>query len=56
MAAKMGRPKAENPIGIKLSIRLDTEMEKRLREYCETHSVSKGEAIRRGLHLLLEKK
>ncbi len=54
MSAKMGRPKVENPIGIKLSIRLDAEMEKKLNAYCQKHKISKGEAIRKGLHLLLD--
>lgn len=48
-----GRPKAENPKQARFSIRLDAETEKKLQEYCEKHNISKGEAIRRGIHLLL---
>lgn len=48
-----GRPKAENPKQARFSIRLDAETEKRLEEYCAIHGITKGEAIRRGIHLLL---
>lgn len=51
-----GRPKAENPKQARFSIRLDAETEKKLQEYCERHSISKGEAIRQGIHLLLSQK
>ena len=50
-----GRPKAENPKEARFSIRIDTETEKRLQSYCDKHKITKGEAIRRGIHLLLEK-
>lgn len=52
----VGRPKAENPKGIRFSIRLDGETDKKLRLYCEEHNTTKGEAIRRGIHLLLKEK
>ncbi len=51
-----GRPKAENPKQSRFSIRLDAITEKRLEEYCERNGISKGEAIRRGIYLLLEQK
>lgn len=50
-----GRPKAENPKSNRFSIRLDAETENRLKEYCEKYGVTKGEAIRRGILLLLAK-
>ncbi len=50
-----GRPKAENPKYIRFSVRLDAETEKRLQEYCKRCGITKGEAIRKGIHLLLEK-
>jgi desulfoferrodoxin (superoxide reductase-like protein) len=56
MSQKMGRPKAENPKNIKYSIRLDAETEIKLQEYCNIHGITKGEAIRRGIHLLLSDK
>lgn len=51
-----GRPRAEKPKDVRYSIRLDAETERRLQAYCDQYSVTKGEAIRRGIHLLLEQK
>lgn len=53
---RTGRPKAENPKEIKYSIRMDAETEQRLKEYCEKHGITKGEAIRQAIQLLLETK
>lgn len=52
----MGRPKAEKPKEIRYSIRLDAETEEKLKSYCEEHGITRGEAIRRGIHLLLAQK
>lgn len=51
-----GRPKAVNPKSKRFSIRLDQETEERLEQYCKEHAITKGEAIRRGIHLLLRQK
>lgn len=51
-----GRPKSDNPKASRFSIRLDAETEKQLLEYCQKHNITKGEAIRRGIHLLLGQK
>ena len=51
---KVGRPKREKPKEIKFSIRLDQEMYERLEMYCEKNSISKAEAIRKALGLLLD--
>lgn len=56
MSAKMGRPKSENPINIRTSVRLDAKTDNELNEYCKKHSITKGEAIRKGVHLLLNEK
>lgn len=48
-----GRPKSDNPKQSRFSIRLDAETERRIEAYCERHKITKGEAIRRGIHLLL---
>ena len=53
MPQKMGRPKVDNPKGIRYSIRLDAEMEKSLEAYCKEQAITKGEAIRRAVELLL---
>lgn len=56
MSPRTGRPKVENPKGINLTIRLDPETEQMLRQYCEDKKITRGEAIRRGIHLLLAQK
>jgi predicted DNA-binding protein len=56
MTPRTGRPKSAKPKDVKYSIRLDDETEKRLKEYCVESGITKGEAIRRGIHLLLGEK
>lgn len=56
MSPKTGRPKADKPKDIRYSVRLDSETELRLKEYCEKNGITKGEAIRQGVHLLLSTK
>ncbi len=56
MSPRTGRPKVEKPKDIKYSIRLDEETEFKLNEYCKKNNITKGEAIRQGIHLLLGKK
>lgn len=56
MSPRTGRPKAENPKETRFSIRIDAETDKKLVKYCENHGISKGEAIRQGIHLLLSQK
>ncbi len=53
MASKMGRPKAENPKSVNYTIRMDVKTETLLKEYCERRGISRGEAIRQGIRLLL---
>lgn len=55
MSPKMGRPKVDRPKDIRYSVRLDLETETKLIGYCEKHGITKGEAIRKGIHLLLAK-
>ena len=54
MSPRTGRPKAENPLNVDLKIRFDQETNARLIRYCEKHGIPRTEAIRRGLHMLLE--
>ena len=56
MSPRTGRPKAEKPKEIRYSIRLDLETECALKEYCEEHNITRGEAIRSAIKLLLKKK
>lgn len=55
MSPRTGRPKLDNPINIRTSVRLDKETDEKLNQYCKKHGIAKGEAIRKGVHLLLEK-
>lgn len=56
MSPRTGRPKVDRPKDVKYSIRLDSETEIKLNNYCKEHGIAKGEAIRQGIHLLLQKK
>ncbi len=53
--SQVGRPKSENPKSNRFSVRLDNATEEKLEHYCLRHRISKGEAIRQGIKLLLEK-
>lgn len=55
MSPRTGRPKAENPKSNDVKVRLDDETNYRLNNYCIEHGITKAEAIRRGIHLLLAK-
>lgn len=56
MSPRTGRPKAEKPKEIRYSIRLDVETEEKLQEYCKKHEITRGEAVRQGIYLLLSQK
>ena len=56
MSPKTGRPKADNPKEIRFSIRLDVDTHKRLEEYCNNRNITKGEAVRQGIDMLLSDK
>ena len=50
----MGRPKAINPKNIEFGVSVDIGTEIALRDYCEKNGISKSEAVRRAIHLLLK--
>ena len=54
--ARTGRPKAENPINIRTSVRFDKQTDEKLELYCKKSGLSKGEAIRKAVIQLLEEK
>jgi hypothetical protein len=56
MSPRTGRPKAENPKKNDLKVRLDDETMTKLDLYCTEHSITRAEAVRRGIHLLLAAK
>ncbi len=52
---KMGRPVIGEPKTNDLKVRLDDTTHRLLLEYCNVHGVTKAEAVRQGIHLLLKK-
>ena len=56
MSPQMGRPKVEKPKRNDIKVRVDDETSERLDEYCKKHGITRAEAIRRGIHLLLSEK
>lgn len=56
MSPRTGRPKAENPKDIDVKVRFDKDLHEKLLEYCQKHNVTRTEAIRQGVHLLLAEK
>lgn len=53
---EMGRPKSSNPKNNDVKVRLTEVEHKNLLRYCESHQITKAEAIRQGIHLLLKQK
>ena len=54
--APMGRPKSDNPKDVDIKVRVDGETNQKLLEYCEQHGITRAEAIRQGIHLVIGKK
>lgn len=51
-----GRPRLNDPKTNRFSVCLDKETEEKLKDYCQAHSITKSEAVRQGIHLLLQQK
>lgn len=56
MSPRTGRPKVNNPKSNDLKVRLDDVTHQKLIQYCDEHQMTKADAVRQGIHLLLEKK
>lgn len=56
MSPRTGRPKLEDPNTKRTSVCLNKETMQKLEAYCKKHGITKGEAIRKGIHLLLAEK
>lgn len=56
MSPRTGRPKVNNPKNNDIKVRLDDETTTRLIKYCTDNHMTRAEAIRKGIHLLLENK
>lgn len=51
MSPRTGRP-TDNPKSNKITVRLDEESTRIMKQYCEQESIEKAEAVRRGLKRL----
>ncbi|MDE6833534.1 MAG: CopG family transcriptional regulator [Ruminococcus sp.] len=49
----MGRP-TDSPKVNDIKVRIDDATNKKLLEYCKQNNITKAEAIRQGIHLLLK--
>lgn len=56
MSPRTGRPKVENPKSNDVKVRLDDKTICELDKYCLENGITRAEAIRRGIHMLLENK
>lgn len=56
MSPRTGRPKVENPKSHDIKVRLDDNTTIELEKYCLENDITRAEAIRRGIHLLLGNK
>ena len=56
MSPRTGRPKADNPKSQDVKVRLDVDTTKRLDVYCKKNEITRAEAIRRGIKMLLGQK
>jgi len=52
--AKMGRPKAESPKKMNVSLRMTKEEYEKLKKYAAEHNLTITEVVHRGVHLLYE--
>lgn len=55
MSPRTGRPKVDKPKNNDVKVRLDDETMQKLDRYCAEHNITRAEAIRKGIHLLLAK-
>lgn len=55
MGSKMGRPVVGNLKNNDIKVRIDDDTLKELLKYCEKKEITKAEAIRQGIYLLLKK-
>lgn len=55
MSPRTGRP-TDCKKDCDVKVRIDNETHEKLLRYCEEKNITKAEAIRQGIHLVLEKK
>ena len=52
----MGRPKSDNPKNVDLKVRIDKKTNERLLLYCDKKGITRTQAIREGIYLILGEK
>lgn len=55
MSPRTGRPKVDNPKRNDIKVRLDDNTTRELDKYCSENGITRAEAIRKGINLLLKK-
>jgi hypothetical protein len=56
VSPRTGRPKIDNPKSISLKIRIDVNTNLKLLQYCKDNKLTKTEAVRKGIMLILDEK
>lgn len=56
MSPRTGRPKVDNPKNIDIKVRIDKTTNEQLLKYCQENKISRAEAIRQGIHLIIGQK
>lgn len=53
MSPRTGRPKSNNPKDIDVKVRFDKQSHEKLMEYCNKNGMTRTEAIRKAVDLLI---
>lgn len=56
MSPRTGRPKVDNPKDVDVKVRIDKATNEQLLKYCKENKISRAEAIRQGIHLIIGQK
>lgn len=54
MSPRTGRPRLKDPIKHQITVRLTAKTMEDLESYCKRESITKGEAVRKGVEKLLK--
>ncbi|WP_162012509.1 CopG family transcriptional regulator [Streptococcus sp. S784/96/1] len=53
MSPRTGRPKSEKPLNVEVKARIDSELNKKLEDYCLQKKTTRTEVVRKGIKLVL---
>lgn len=54
MSPRTGRPKTDNPKAVEVKARIDDRTNKKLNDYCKEKGVTRTDAVRKGLDMVLK--